>query len=139
SKTFVDARPLVEPDSILARYSRLTSNSTAALRIFLNDNFEIPAEEITYQSDSAAIVYHINNLWEVLKRPGDDMSPGTLLPLPNVYIVPGGRFREIFYSDCYFTILGLGVDGEKEILGNMVYNFSYLIDTYGFVPNGNRS
>src|SRR5690606_35397380 len=139
SKTFVDARPLVEPDSILSRYSRLTQNSTAALRTILNDNFEIPAGGVTYQSDSAAIVSHIRNLWEVLKRPADDMTPGTLLPLPNPYIVPGGRFREIYYWDSYFTMLGLEEDGETEIIRNMVDNFSYLIDTYGFIPNGNRS
>ena len=139
SKTFVDARPLVEPDSILSRYSRLTPNSTTSLRIFLNDNFEIPVEEVTYQSDSAAIVHHINNLWEVLKRPADDKTPGTLLPLPNPYIVPGGRFREIYYWDSYFTMLGLEEDGETEIVRNMVDNFSYLIDIYGFIPNGNRS
>ncbi|HSP83069.1 MAG TPA: trehalase family glycosidase, partial [Gillisia sp.] len=139
SKTFVDARPLVEPDSILLRYSRLTLNSTTSLRIFLNEHFEIPSEEVAYQSDSSAIENHISNLWEVLKRPADDKTPGTLLPLPNPYIVPGGRFREIYYWDSYFTMLGLEEDGEKEIIKNMVDNFSYLIDTYGFIPNGNRS
>ena len=69
SKTFVDAVPWYEADTILARYSRLNPNGTAALKIFVNDNFEIPSEGVTYQSDSSAIAIHISGLWEVLKRP----------------------------------------------------------------------
>ncbi len=139
SKTFVDAVPLYEADTILLRYSRLPQNNSAALRIFVNDNFEIPGEEVTYQTDSSAIALHISNLWEVLKRPADENISGSLLPLPNPYIVPGGRFREIYYWDSYFTMLGLEADGETAVIRNMVDNFSYLIDTYGFIPNGNRS
>ncbi len=64
---------------------------------------------------------------------------GTLIPLPYPYIVPGGRFREIYYWDSYFTMLGLEQDKRKEIIRNMLDNFSYLIDTYGYIPNGNRT
>ena len=31
----------------------------------------------------------------------------SLLPLPKPYVVPGGRFREVYYWDSYFTMLGL--------------------------------
>ena len=139
SKTFVDAVPLYEPDTILSRYTRLNDHNSDALKIFVKNNFEIPSEEIAYQSDSTAIALHISNLWDVLKRPADEKARGTLLLLPHPYIVPGGRFREIYYWDSYFTMLGLEADGETEIIKNMVDNFSYLIETYGFIPNGNRS
>jgi alpha,alpha-trehalase len=61
------------------------------------------------------------------------------LPLPNPYIVPGGRFGEIYYWDSYFTMLGLKESGRADMIENMVKNFAYLINTYGHIPNGNRS
>jgi alpha,alpha-trehalase len=35
--------------------------------------------------------------------------------------------------------LGLRESGEIEMIHNMVKNFAYLIDTYGHIPNGNRT
>jgi alpha,alpha-trehalase len=53
--------------------------------------------------------------------------------------VPGGRFREIYYWDSYFTMLGLQVSGRADVIQHMVDNFAHLIDTLGFIPNGNRT
>jgi alpha,alpha-trehalase len=72
-------------------------------------------------------------------RNPDQETKGTLIPLPNSYIVPGGRFGEIYYWDSYFTMLGLQAAGRTETIENMVDNFAYLIETIGFIPNGNRS
>mgnify|MGYP001791967757 CR=1 FL=1 len=63
----------------------------------------------------------------------------SLISLPKSYIVPGGRFREVYYWDSYFTIEGLLKAGERGIAMNMLDNFSFLIDTIGFIPNGNRA
>jgi alpha,alpha-trehalase len=83
---------------------------------------------------------HIKNLWGALRREPDKKIEGSsLLPLPHPYIVPGGRFREIYYWDSYFTMLGLKESGETEMIENMIKNFAYLIETYGHIPNGNRS
>jgi alpha,alpha-trehalase len=47
-----------------------------------------------------------------LKRDADKpMEGSSLLALPNPYMVPGGRFREIYYWDSYFTMLGLKESG----------------------------
>jgi alpha,alpha-trehalase len=54
-------------------------------------------------------------------------------------VVPGGRFREIYYWDSYFTMLGLAESGRRDLLEDMVRDFAYLIDTYGHVPNGART
>ena len=67
------------------------------------------------------------------------MEGSSLLALPFPYIVPGGRFGEIYYWDSYFTMLGLKESGEIEMIENMIKNFDSLIDRYGFIPNGNRS
>ena len=83
---------------------------------------------------------HIESLWQILRRDPDKQIEGSsLLPLPYPYIVPGGRFREIYYWDSYFTMLGLRESGQEEMIENMINNFAYLIKQYGFIPNGNRS
>ena len=66
-------------------------------------------------------------------------SKNSLIPLPYPYIVPGGRFREIYYWDSYFTMLGLQVSKRVDLIQNMVNNFAYLIDHFGYIPNGNRT
>ena len=50
-----------------------------------------------------------------------------------------GRFREVYYWDSYFTMLGLKESGEIKTIRDMVSNFAYLIETYGHIPNGNRT
>ena len=54
-------------------------------------------------------------------------------------MVPGGRFRELYYWDSYFTMLGLAEGGRHDLLRTMADNFAWLIEHYGHVPNGNRS
>jgi alpha,alpha-trehalase len=64
--------------------------------------------------------------------------PG-LLYLPNRYVVPGGRFNEMFGWDSYFIILGLLRDGRVDLARGMVENFFYEIENYGAVLNANRT
>ena len=45
----------------------------------------------------------------------------------------------MFYWDSYFSIVGLLESGEDELALGMIDNFAYLIDSFGFIPNGNRS
>lgn len=138
SKTFVDAVPRIAPREIRKKYAEEKPTNNTEFKAFLNENFEIPAANSEYKTDSSSINLHINKLWDVLKRPADEQVSGTLT-LPNPYIVPGGRFREIYYWDSYFTMLGLQEDGEIETIRNMVDNFAWLIENYGFIPNGNRT
>ena len=62
----------------------------------------------------------------------------SLLALPHRFVVPGGRFREVYYWDSYFTMLGFS-EAQAGLRRAMVDNFAHLIRTYGHVPNGNRS
>ena len=76
----------------------------------------------------------------MLQRQPDEAEPySSLLPLPAPYIVPGGRFSEIYYWDTYFTMLGLEQGGQDAIAQDMVRNIATLITRYGHMPNGNRS
>ncbi|MFV9485038.1 alpha,alpha-trehalase TreA [Christiangramia sp. ASW11-125] len=139
SKTFVDANPKYSVGLIRQRYDMLEDTTVKGMKTFLDQHFSIPEADLQFKSDSLEIGMHIKSLWEVLKRPANDSISGTLIPLPNDYIVPGGRFREVYYWDSYFTMLGLQIDGENEVIRNMVENFAFLIDELGFIPNGNRT
>ena len=76
----------------------------------------------------------------MLARVPDRADPrSSLLPLRYPYVVPGGRFNEIYYWDSYFTMLGLEAGGRHDMALNMVRNFVSLITRYGHIPNGNRT
>ena len=55
------------------------------------------------------------------------------------YVVPGGRFNEIYYWDSYFITLGLLQDGRKDLARGMAENLLYEMRFYGKIPNGNRT
>ncbi len=143
-KTFVDCVPRRDAEAIVADYMKkpAAQRSKIFLQEFVKDNFTVPVPPAVtdLNEKNRNVVNHIKNLWSVLKRPADKPEPGSSrLPLPYPYIVPGGRFQEIYYWDSYFTMLGLEESGEWKTLENMVKNFAHLINTYGHIPNGSRT
>ena len=138
-KTFVDCTPKEELDFINDRYHEEKHNKNFDLSTFVHQYFIEPkALPGKYTSDAKPITAHITELWNVLTRQ-PEATNDSLISLPYPYIVPGGRFREIYYWDSYFTMLGLQVSGRVDLIQNMVDNFSFLIDTVGYIPNGNRT
>jgi alpha,alpha-trehalase len=141
-KTFVDAQPRNAPDTIVARYEVARATAGFDLRAFVMENFDLPKPYGGgYASDRAqSMEEHIQALWPVLTRAGDATDGrSSLIPLPNAYVVPGGRFREVYYWDSYFTMQGLVESGRLELVKNMLDNFAHLIRTVGHIPNGNRT
>jgi alpha,alpha-trehalase len=143
SKTFADCIPKRDPKEIVKDYLAMKNNPAIHFKLdeFVTGNFDLPKPpQANYTTKEKDVVEHIKNLWNVLKRDADTAINGSsLLPLPYPYIVPGGRFGEIYYWDSYFTMLGLKESGRSDMIENMVKNFAFLIDTYGHIPNGNRS
>ncbi len=141
SKTFVDCTPKFTTDEILKKYQDQKETKGFDLKNFVLENFELPHQfSSDFKSDKTrSPKEHITVLWSVLTRQADSTTVGSLLALPKPYIVPGGRFGEIYYWDSYFTILGLQADQKYEMIENMADNFSYLINTFGHIPNGNRT
>ena len=62
-----------------------------------------------------------------------------LLYLPRPYVVPGGRFNEMYGWDSYFIQVGLLRDGELARARDMTENFLYEIRHYGTILNANRT
>jgi alpha,alpha-trehalase len=142
NKTFVDCTPRFEPSQIMKSYNEQKGKTGFDLKEFVLSNFTPPASPThAFQTNiEDGIRKHIDTLWQVLQRKPDAGSKlSSLAALPNPYIVPGGRFREIYYWDSYFTMLGLQQSHQEKVIENMIDNFAYLIDTYGFIPNGNRA
>ena len=71
--------------------------------------------------------------------PVADLNAHGLLYLPNKYVVPGGRFNEMYGWDSYFIIVGLLEDGELDYSRGIIENFFYEIENYGAVLNANRA
>jgi alpha,alpha-trehalase len=141
-KTFVDCLPKRKPELILQDYLRLKKSKKAfSLKAFVAQNFILPDTNTSVAiTTNKSVVTHINNLWTGLERiPQTKITNSSLLTLPYPYIIPGGRFREIYYWDSYFTMLGLHASGKNGTIENMVRNFAYLINQYGHIPNGNRT
>ena len=144
SKTFADARPLLPPAAIVAAFERSRGNAGFDLHAFVAQHFDLPAEYATgHRTDTTRpMEEHIRALWPVLTRsPPPDTSGArtSLIPLPHRYVVPGGRFREIYYWDSYFTMLGLIESGRTDLVGSMLDDFASLIERFDHIPNGNRS
>jgi len=140
SKFFVDCIPNGQPEDIVKAYEKERNEPGFNLRAFVIAHFILPTETTSlYTSENKTVQQHLEALWPELTRHPDTAQGGTLIPLPHPYIVPGGRFREIYYWDSYFTMLGLQANQRIDIIESMVSNFAYLIDSFGFIPNGNRT
>ncbi|WP_295855705.1 alpha,alpha-trehalase TreF [uncultured Xylophilus sp.] len=141
-KTFVDCVPRGDPDAILAAYRQDRTAPGFDLSAFVHRHFVVQQAHASHyvSPPGQSLADHIDGLWPVLTRHPRAHPPRcSLLQLPEPYVVPGGRFAELYYWDSYFTMLGLAASGQAPLLHAMTDNFAYLIDTFGFVPNGTRS
>jgi alpha,alpha-trehalase len=140
NKTFPDCLPKYDLVEINEKFLSQKDSSSFDLKNFVDENFDLPENYNTsYKTDSnESIEDHITSLWSVLTRvPKQENS--SLIALPNAYVVPGGRFREVYYWDSFFTMLGLQVSKRVDLIQNIVDNFSFLLDKIGHIPNGNRA
>jgi len=145
SKTFIDATAKHPVREILEKYRQSKADKgwgKEDLEKFVLANFELPSSPSSdFEADmNRTASAHIHHLWEVLTRQADQHIEGSsLIPLPHPYIVPGGRFGEVYYWDSYFTMLGLATSGRHDMIENMLDNFAHLLDKISFIPNGNRT
>jgi len=140
-KTFADCVPKGTPGAILAAYkAEKEKRGNVDLKRFVLAHFLVPETQHPQISASANLEDHLRELWDVLRRnPAGVPAGSSLLPLPYPYVVPGGRFREVYYWDSYFTMLGLREAGRDDLIGSMVGDFAHELATYGLIPNGNRT
>lgn len=164
SKVFVDLSQIHSPEVTLSNFKSLmtkTDNKPSLKDVveFLKDNFDKEGElEDWIPPDFKSNPVFLNkitnwntrrfakklvSIWpnlarkvkaDVFKYP----DRHSLIPVPNGFIVPGGRFKEIYYWDSYWIIRGLLVSEMTATAKGMIENMLSIVQRYGFVPNGNR-
>ncbi len=139
SKTFADAIPKQPWPSIDKAYQQWKKQGDGDLRHFVLQHFNLP-EDVTVATSTAAasLNSYIQHSWSRLTRCADRPNAGSLIPLAHPYLVPGGRFREIYYWDSYFSALGLLQAGHEALVQAMIENFIAMQTQLGCIPNGNR-
>ncbi|KAJ2341807.1 hypothetical protein GGF43_006084, partial [Coemansia sp. RSA 2618] len=161
-KTFVD-KPTLKPESaVLAAFAQIGGiNAThEALEQFVAENFGTEGSELKpvdigelatnpqFLSKVAdplvqAFGSTVHRYWSQLIRKQDLSSLCTgcatsMLPLTYHFVVPGGRFREVYYWDTYFALEGMLRSGLSQLAADNIRDLLGLVDRYGFVPNGAR-
>src|SRR5437870_2098613 len=108
--------------------------------LYLPADFPVPPAVAQMQKKCSVQVEHLP---VVITGPGqvDPAKLGApgLLYLENSYVVPGGRFNEMYGWDSYFIIRGLLADGRIDKARAMVENFFFEIEHYGTILNANRT
>ncbi|CAH0398060.1 unnamed protein product [Chilo suppressalis] len=163
SKTFVDLHMRDSEEVILADFRKLlneTENPTKEqLQAFVDKHFDSTSELEEWTpsdyTENPQFLFgihdeqlrqfgkDINAIWPDLGRKVKSQvlqSPDrfSFVPISNGFIIPGGRFTEIYYWDTYWIVEGLLISGMKETARGMIENLIQLLKTIGHVPNGSR-
>jgi alpha,alpha-trehalase len=121
-------------------------HSLVDIKVDANPILYLPAEtpppsEVTALEEKCHV--QVKKLPHLIEKIGDvrpeELPAEGLLYLPNPYVVPGGRFNEMYGWDSYFILLGLEADHREALGKGMVDNFLYEIEHYGGVLNANRT
>uniref|UniRef100_A0A1B6DB06 Trehalase n=2 Tax=Clastoptera arizonana TaxID=38151 RepID=A0A1B6DB06_9HEMI len=164
SKTFVDMKLRFDEQTVLDKYDILKRESGGVpskdvLYKFVEENFETGSElELWIPNDfteSPALLNSIsdekykswakdlNHVFKNLTRKvKEDVNTNpqlySLLYVPNPFVIPGGRFLELYYWDSYWIVNGLLLLDMVQTAKGVIENFIYLVATYGLIPNGSR-
>ncbi|CAI4222949.1 unnamed protein product [Auanema sp. JU1783] len=166
SKTFVDMPMVLNPDETQRLFddrfgtTPVENINKTDLKAFVNKYFLPAGSELLNctppdwkatpsilmkinDPDLRAWASELNNIWRTLCKKIDPQieehsSRYSLIYVPNLFIVPGGRFRESYYWDAYWIIKGLLICEMHETAKSMIENFATLVERYGFIPNGGR-
>jgi alpha,alpha-trehalase len=108
--------------------------------LYLPAGYATPKDVLAVEQQCHVRVLNLPRLIEKLAdvRPEELPTQG-LLYLPNPYVVPGGRFNEMYGWDSYFILLGLEAEHREALAKGIVDNFLFEIEEYGGILNANRT
>jgi alpha,alpha-trehalase len=136
SRSMTDCKSVV--DSKIDPTAKPTANF--APTIYLPAGMAVPPAVAAMHNQCGVQVAHLPR---TITHLGDvkvaEIPKEGLLYLPNPYVVPGGRFNEMYGWDSYFILLGLVSDKHTDVARGMVENFFFEIDNYGALLNANRT
>ncbi|HPF11095.1 MAG TPA: trehalase family glycosidase [Flavobacteriaceae bacterium] len=109
-----------------------------ALNYYQNLQKRQPLEVIQLpETITPQYVKSINNQPGILSLKLLEKDHGGACGVP--FVVPGGRFNEMYGWDSYFESIGLLLDDRVDLARAMADNFQYEIEHYGKILNANRS
>ncbi|XP_075973557.1 uncharacterized protein LOC142974872 [Anticarsia gemmatalis] len=164
SKTFVDLKLVHSQDETVVNFKKLikeTNNRPTRLQIanFVTQNFEDKDELFNWRppdfDPTPPVLEQITDpkyrqfakdiigIWPELGRIVSHdvyLNPDqySFIYVPNGFIVPGGRFKELYYWDSYWIIRGLLISNMTKTAKGMIENFLHIVNTLGYIPNGSR-
>jgi alpha,alpha-trehalase len=120
--------------------TKAPTNPLTAPILYLPEEQKLTPDLRALQQNCNVQILHLPHRIRMLGEvdPSQLPNPG-LLYLPNPYVVPGGRFNEMYGWDSYFILLGELLDHRTDLARGTVENFFYEIDHYGAVLNANRT
>ena len=108
--------------------------------LYLPAGMDIPAPVAAMQKQCNITVRHLpRKITRIGEVQTAELKDEGLLYLPNRYVVPGGRFNEMYGWDSYFILLGLVSDHRDDLARGIVENFFFEIENYGAILNANRT
>lgn len=126
--------------------SMSSCKSVADLKVTTTPVLYLPADMAVPSSVAAMqqqCKVEVRNLPRKISHMGDltvaDVPQEGLLYLPHPYVVPGGRFNEMYGWDSYFIVLGLVADRRTDLARDVIENFFFEIENYGSILNANRT
>ncbi|KJA17435.1 glycoside hydrolase family 37 protein [Hypholoma sublateritium FD-334 SS-4] len=163
-KTFVDKPTSKNASGVLADFQNISSPATyGAIVNFVDADFTGEGTELegailpgfnanppfldnVTETLPKAFAQTVNGFWTQLARTTNSSTlcgssgkcESTLIPLNHTFVVPGGRFREIYYWDSFWIIEGLLESQLFSIANDTLQNFMDQLDQFGFIPNGGR-
>lgn len=165
SKTFVDRPTNGSQADVFAAWAQMNTGNVTAGQVvdFVLNHTTGEGQElaqvaiqrnassnVTSQSNISDPIYHawvdkVDSYWDLLIRESNRsrLCNGTtcdysLIPLNHTIVVPGGRYREVYYWDSYWILQGLLASKLEYYAWSLLQNFMDLIEDYGFIPNGGR-
>ncbi|CAG9530313.1 unnamed protein product [Cercopithifilaria johnstoni] len=169
TKTFVDKPMKKEPEEIINAFNKKFSSQISIsdrdeLLSFVNEYFDVEGSDIQEcpedtmedwddepeylvaieDQELRQFALEIHALWKKLchivkPEVKDNPKRYSVLYLPYEFMIAGGRYREFHYWDTYWIIKGLLASGMHETVKHILQNFKYLIEKYGYIPNGGRT
>ncbi|KAK9885435.1 hypothetical protein WA026_010933 [Henosepilachna vigintioctopunctata] len=164
SKTFVDMKMLHSPEEVLENWDNFMEEndqhpSKYNIKKFITQNFNdgdeldywmgsdyTPTPRILRKIEDLIVRNFTSSIVQIWNKLGRKVKPEvfeyserySFIPIPNGFIIPGGRFTELYYWDSYWIVRGLIISEMITTVRGMLENFLCIIDKYGFVPNGSR-
>lgn len=128
TRSMADCKSIVDP------------KLTAASVLYVPADFRVPATVEQLEKQCKVQVQHLPAVIHKLgEADPEKINPAGLLYLENKYVVPGGRFNEMYGWDSYFIIRGLVEDKRIDLAQGMIENFFFEVEHYGAVLNANRT